>query len=700
LAFAWIQVSSSFVAVTGVSITGSSTVQAGAFLPLTAAVEPENASNKSVSWSSDDPAVATVNEATGLVKGIAQGTAVITATTAEGQKTAQITITVTPAAQKSFRFDMSGAKAIYAVDTSDTGSRNARAADGQSADVLLKAMSDDTVVPLADFSTVKEAMGDNLPLVSFMVHSPVEGSKDIYISFERDLFYREIVETREDWSDGFEWVSNGNSGYYVKYETTVIGSFIHIKEDGSYTTIIKSESGNYWENNGIFKNSDDEPVLFDAAGNLYYMRSISNGTVIYRYNRGSGTVTPVTPAAGNSYTKVAISADGAYIYAQGNRWGDTSASFLRIIPTANPDITQNIYYSSGGSSSIYSFTLNPQTKELYISGSNIKPGGSTVTYNGFFKGKIQSTNPNHWEWTPLVNANYENFCYPYSSSGPIIVESSKSIDSYTDEDGVWHDSDTEYTYAWNQRYRKDNGTVDYAAIMDLFYQAAVSDNIEFRYGGKTDREALASLDDAKLEELYKRYSYDHTTGQTINDGDVQFAHDYLFRIDTGKPVVLSHSSYSFSYVTNTVFTGDGSIWGFIRDSSWYSQKYCKLIDAGGKRDFVVPESLASGRKIISIKPADPFVYYMADVNPDGSESGYQRIYRFRMDNPHTADDMFRYIYSRNPDRIEILSYAAGGDYLYFSGTQGTYILNAKIDVNSGIYTELDFGFKVSSVLAY
>ncbi len=62
---------------------------------LTASVTPENASNKNVTWSSSNQAVATVDAASGLVTAVANGTADITATAADGSgKTGSITITV------------------------------------------------------------------------------------------------------------------------------------------------------------------------------------------------------------------------------------------------------------------------------------------------------------------------------------------------------------------------------------------------------------------------------------------------------------------------------------------------------------------------------------------------------------------------------------------------------------------------------
>ena len=82
------------VAVTGVSVAPASVaLNVSGTAQLTAAVAPTNASNKSVSWTTSNAAVATVN-ASGLVTGVGAGTATITATTQDGGKTAASTVTV------------------------------------------------------------------------------------------------------------------------------------------------------------------------------------------------------------------------------------------------------------------------------------------------------------------------------------------------------------------------------------------------------------------------------------------------------------------------------------------------------------------------------------------------------------------------------------------------------------------------------
>ncbi len=83
------------VNVTGITIdTAAKTVYKGKTYTIVATIWPSNASDKGVYWKSSNTAVATVSSA-GIVKGVASGTAVITATTRDGSYTKQCKITVT-----------------------------------------------------------------------------------------------------------------------------------------------------------------------------------------------------------------------------------------------------------------------------------------------------------------------------------------------------------------------------------------------------------------------------------------------------------------------------------------------------------------------------------------------------------------------------------------------------------------------------
>ena len=81
------------ISVTGITVTPTTaTVKAGSTTTLTATVAPANATNKSVTWTSNNESAATV--ANGVVTGVAEGTATITATTVDGSFTANCTVTV------------------------------------------------------------------------------------------------------------------------------------------------------------------------------------------------------------------------------------------------------------------------------------------------------------------------------------------------------------------------------------------------------------------------------------------------------------------------------------------------------------------------------------------------------------------------------------------------------------------------------
>ena len=90
------------VNVTGITLsqTEAAVTIGGETLTLTATVAPDDATDKTVTWTSSDPTVATV--ANGVVTAVAAGTATITATATNGtpddttdDKTATCTITVT-----------------------------------------------------------------------------------------------------------------------------------------------------------------------------------------------------------------------------------------------------------------------------------------------------------------------------------------------------------------------------------------------------------------------------------------------------------------------------------------------------------------------------------------------------------------------------------------------------------------------------
>ena len=82
------------ISVTGISLSSKTlSLTEGDKETLSATVTPDNATDKSVSWASDNAAVASVN-ASGEVTAVKEGTATITATSTDGGKTASCSVTV------------------------------------------------------------------------------------------------------------------------------------------------------------------------------------------------------------------------------------------------------------------------------------------------------------------------------------------------------------------------------------------------------------------------------------------------------------------------------------------------------------------------------------------------------------------------------------------------------------------------------
>lgn len=103
------------VAVSSVSLnkTSATLTAKGATTTLTATAAPSNADNKSVTWSTDNSAVATVNSS-GVVTAVANGSCNITARTADGGKTSSCKVTVniatTPETSPNTNVSLTGGK--------------------------------------------------------------------------------------------------------------------------------------------------------------------------------------------------------------------------------------------------------------------------------------------------------------------------------------------------------------------------------------------------------------------------------------------------------------------------------------------------------------------------------------------------------------------------------------------------------------
>lgn len=146
------------VPVTGVTLDKETmNLTAGSTGTLTATITPENATNKNLTWTSDNEAVVAVSD--GVVSAVAAGTANITVTTADGGKTATCVVTVTRRSSSSSR----PSYPITTPDKTENGSVNISSTSAKRGSVVTVTVTPDAGYVL-DELTVTDKDGKDVAL--------------------------------------------------------------------------------------------------------------------------------------------------------------------------------------------------------------------------------------------------------------------------------------------------------------------------------------------------------------------------------------------------------------------------------------------------------------------------------------------------------------------------------------------------------
>jgi uncharacterized protein YjdB len=114
-----ITVSSPVINITGITLPATLSIQTGGSQTLTPTLQPTTATNKTVTFISNNTNIATV-DASGVVVGVRAGTTVITATTVNGGKVARTTVTVTAPAIRVTGLSLSTTSASIRVNSQFT----------------------------------------------------------------------------------------------------------------------------------------------------------------------------------------------------------------------------------------------------------------------------------------------------------------------------------------------------------------------------------------------------------------------------------------------------------------------------------------------------------------------------------------------------------------------------------------------------
>lgn len=263
-----INVTSITLGITSVSMVPAETLQ------LNYVIQPSNATDQTVAWTSSSDAVATVNSS-GLITAVAAGNATITVTTTDGSKTATCEVTVTPVGTideimaKGFLTNSCIGSVDIACDPSGIPYIAFQTPDGSLS-------SSKAYVQVYNYSgsgtTWSKYSGQNVgvcPVSYTTANAPslaIKNNGTVFVSYE---YYDDINDNRYDAQivsafDGTNWVTLGGTGtsnnncFLMDGSTKIDGpTQMAIKQDGTLMLTMRYsgdgyvfyyDNGNDWTN--------------------------------------------------------------------------------------------------------------------------------------------------------------------------------------------------------------------------------------------------------------------------------------------------------------------------------------------------------------------------------------------------------------------------------------------------------------------
>ncbi|GEM_PF-2073728 len=416
--------------------------------------------------------------------------------------------TTSQVVKSGLKFDFSNAKAIAAVDKENSGraaySINSRAATANSSvddSPLLKILEDgkfESALTLADNANFADVIA--------IYKSPLEDLNDVFMVLNgQSNFYDEKVTVDE----------NGNQTGYSERVFKTLGQLICIHEDNTIADILKindSDSENSWDSYQNYLSLEtDKGVMFDAAGNLYYMarkwNSSGDMSVVYKFDPKTNEITELTASvSGTNYSSFKITKDGKIIFVQGSRYSSgSSAAFLRAIPVDDPNSFSNIYYSSEGTE-LYSWVYDEVNEAMYY----------VIRNKGLYKAERSGDSFEIGELMGKATFSRINASDYFSSSGYTHVTNWKTGDSYrkNDEEIILKFIDNgilipENVVKYIIEYWASNNSLNYTRLsvddvdirFDVFKNIEGYEDIYTATKGLKNAEAIKALDTFKLRSL-------------------------------------------------------------------------------------------------------------------------------------------------------------------------------------------------------
>jgi uncharacterized repeat protein (TIGR02543 family) len=274
----WTAVSDT-VSVSGISLSSTAlSLTAGSAKTLTVSVTPDNASNKSVIWSSSDETTASVSG--GTVTGIKAGTAVISATAADtssGTLTASCTVTVEAAAVSVTGITLSESS-VTITGNGNTHTLTASVTPASASDTTVLWTSGNTAVATVSDGIITSVSEGTAVITATTKDGNYTASCTVTVGAEETITDKIILHAYSYcnvyvWNttdstinkNHFAMTQEGSTSWYTKTIPVTSMSLIFTTAVGAWTNqtadLSLSAAGEYWYRNGTFTTYNPEDTI-------------------------------------------------------------------------------------------------------------------------------------------------------------------------------------------------------------------------------------------------------------------------------------------------------------------------------------------------------------------------------------------------------------------------------------------------------
>ena len=403
------------VAVTGVTLNKTSTSIAESYKEtLTATVAPSDASDKSVTWSSNNTSVATV--ADGVVTAVAPGNATITVTTTDGGKTATCAVTVTALCG-------SYSKATYTVTSSSAVSASGAPTGADATFVNTYSTKDQMTSGKSQTLTLSGYTGcviKGLTLTMRSNGSAGAGTLSVKVG-STSIAAISSATNFNAWGDNTSYGTDYRDVHItLSNDNLTVGSgkniviVISATTNSLYCTAFKLcyEEGCAAPTSVGTKNGSISKTGFTATwtapssapANGYYVAYSTSSTTPGDITASSGDYTVVSVGAGTTEKAISSLTDGGLYYfwvrsrcsaSDNSGWSDRASVQLSKINLSQTSLTGMTYVYNGASGGPSS-----QTKSFTVTGTNVG-GNLTVSAPTNFQ---VSTDNSSWGSSKTITA--------------------------------------------------------------------------------------------------------------------------------------------------------------------------------------------------------------------------------------------------------------------------------------------------------